>query len=34
VDADRPASDYTPRVIPRCPGVSVPIEAPYILWPH
>ena len=32
VPATRPATDYTPRVIPRCPGVAVPLEAPHILW--
>ncbi len=28
----RPASDYTPRVIPYFPGVAVPLEASEILW--
>ena len=32
VPAPRPATDYTPRVIPRCPGVAVPLEAAHILW--
>ncbi|TAK07847.1 MAG: alpha-glucan family phosphorylase [Candidatus Manganitrophaceae bacterium] len=32
VPATRPASDYTPRVIPRGPGVAVPLEASSILW--
>jgi len=32
VEATRPASDYTPRVIPSYPGVSVPLEASQILW--
>jgi starch phosphorylase len=32
VEATRPASDYTPRVIPSRPGVSVPLEASQILW--
>lgn len=32
VPADRPATDFTPRVIPCFPGVAVPLEAPYILW--
>ena len=27
-----PASDYTPRIIPRFPGASVPLEAGSILW--
>ena len=30
--ANRPASDYTPRIIPRLPGASVPLEAGSILW--
>ncbi len=28
----RPASDYTPRIIPYHPGASVPLEAGQILW--
>jgi starch phosphorylase len=32
VPADRPAADYTARVIPRCPGLAVPLEATRILW--
>jgi starch phosphorylase len=32
VSAARPATDYTPRVIPCCPGVAVPLEAAHILW--
>ena len=32
VPATRPASDYTPRVVPFKPGASVPLEAPYIVW--
>ncbi len=32
VAASRPASDYTPRLIPAYPGVNVPLEAPYIRW--
>ncbi|MBP2640336.1 MAG: alpha-glucan phosphorylase [Firmicutes bacterium] len=28
----RSASDYTVRVMPRCPGVSVPLETAQILW--
>ncbi len=32
VPALRPAADYTPRVVPRCPGVAVPLEAAHILW--
>ena len=30
--ATRPASDYTPRVIPYKAGASVPLEAPFICW--
>ena len=30
--ADRPTTDYTPRIVPYYPGASVPIESPYILW--
>jgi starch phosphorylase len=30
--ARRPASDYTPRVIPHFDGALVPLEAPQILW--
>lgn len=29
---NRPAADYTPRLIPQHPGARVPLEAPYILW--
>jgi len=32
VRATRPASDYTPRLIPGYPGVAVPLEADQILW--
>ncbi|MCU1263363.1 MAG: alpha-glucan phosphorylase [Bryobacterales bacterium] len=32
VPADRPASDYTPRVIPRRKGVLIPLELPLIAW--
>ena len=32
VTSRRPASDYTPRVIPRFDGVAVPLEASHILW--
>jgi len=28
----RPATDYTPRAIPRQTGASVPLEASFILW--
>jgi starch phosphorylase len=30
--ADRPATDYTPRIVPAFDGVSVPLEALQILW--
>jgi starch phosphorylase len=32
VPATRPATDYTARVVPNCPGVAVPLEAAHILW--
>jgi len=32
VAATRAAIDYTPRVVPQHPGVSVPLEAGQILW--
>ena len=32
VSAARPPGDYTARVIPRCDGVSVPLEAARVLW--
>jgi starch phosphorylase len=32
VAAERNASDYTPRVIPSRTGLTVPLEAGYILW--
>jgi len=32
VSAARPPADYTARVIPRCDGVAVPLEAAHILW--
>jgi starch phosphorylase len=32
VPATRPASDYTPRVVPYKAGASVPLEAPFICW--
>ena len=32
VAADRPAGDYTPRIIPYHSGASVPLEAGQILW--
>jgi glycogen phosphorylase len=32
VPAARPASDFTPRIIPRREGVAIPLEANLILW--
>jgi starch phosphorylase len=32
VEATRPATDFTARVIPHCSGVAVPLEAARILW--
>ena len=32
VAADRPASDYTPRVVPARAGAAVPLEANQIFW--
>ncbi len=32
VSADRPASDYTPRVVPYHPQAAIPLEAAQILW--
>jgi starch phosphorylase len=32
VSAARPAADYTARVVPRCNGVAIPLEAAQILW--
>jgi starch phosphorylase len=32
VDANRPASDYTARLIPYHPNASVPLEASEISW--
>jgi len=34
VSSGRPATDYTTRVIPTLPGVSVPLETNLILWQH
>ncbi|MGH7306406.1 MAG: alpha-glucan family phosphorylase [Candidatus Rokuibacteriota bacterium] len=34
VPASRPASDYTPRLVPYHPAADVPLEASWILWPH
>jgi starch phosphorylase len=30
--ADRPAEEYTVRIIPHCAGAAVPVELPLILW--
>ena len=32
IPADRPAADYTPRLVPQHAGALVPLEAPFILW--
>jgi starch phosphorylase len=32
VSADRPAAEYTARVIPRFAGITVPLEEEHILW--
>jgi glycogen phosphorylase len=32
VPASRPATDYTPRIVPHFPGVAVPLEEGQILW--
>jgi starch phosphorylase len=32
VPANRPASDYTARIVPRLAGAAVPLEANHILW--
>ena len=32
IRAERPASDYTARIIPHHPGVAVPLESDHILW--
>ncbi|MHB1646246.1 MAG: alpha-glucan family phosphorylase [bacterium] len=32
VSADRPAAEYTARVIPRFAGIAVPLEEEHILW--
>ena len=32
VSADRPAADYTARIVPCCDGVAVPLENMRILW--
>ena len=32
IPANRPAGDYTARVVPRLSGAAVPLEANHILW--
>jgi starch phosphorylase len=32
VPGDRPASEYTPRIVPFRPGVNTPLEANQIFW--
>ncbi|HVB80673.1 MAG TPA: alpha-glucan family phosphorylase [Candidatus Binataceae bacterium] len=32
VPASRPASDYTPRIVPRYSGARIPLEEAHILW--
>jgi len=32
VKAERPAADYTARIVPRHPLARIPLEAPHILW--
>jgi starch phosphorylase len=32
VSSDRPANDYTARIFAHCDGLSVPLEAGWILW--
>jgi starch phosphorylase len=34
VPSNRPATDYTARVIPHLPGLGVPLEVGRILWPR
>jgi starch phosphorylase len=34
VSAERPARDYTARIVPSRDGAAVPLEAAYILWQH
>jgi len=34
VRADRPASDFTARIVPNHPGAVVPLEAAHIVWQH
>jgi len=32
IPVNRPAADYTPRLVPQHQGALVPLEAPFILW--
>ena len=32
VPSDRPATDYTARIMAQCEGLAVPLEAGWILW--
>ena len=32
--SERPASDYTPRAMPKIEGVSIPLESTLITWQH
>jgi starch phosphorylase len=34
VPATRPAGDFTPRIVPRIEGMTVPLELSLILWQH
>jgi starch phosphorylase len=34
VPADRPASDYTPRIVPASAEAAVPFELPLVAWHH
>lgn len=34
VPANRPANEYTPRIVPNRPGAVIPLEANQILWQH
>ncbi len=34
VSADRPATDYSARIMAKHPGVAIPLEAGNILWQH
>ena len=34
VPADRPAGDFTVRLLPRRDGVAIPLEYSRILWQH